>query len=747
MRVALIFPPYKHKIFSENLSPVDEEFCLAPPIILAYVAAILEKSGHKVMLVDARVLNLSKEETLQQIKNFRPDILGFRTETYHFHEALEWIGYLKSNLAVPAIAGGINLTLYPKETVFHDEIDFGIIGEAVETLPNFVSALENGDNFRQIPGIGYKTNDGAVVINPPSEKYVDFDSYPFPARHLLPYDKYYSFISQRKNFTIMLTSTGCPFKCTFCAVPSIFRVRTPKSVVDEMELCYRDFNIREIDFFDAVLFLNKPRVLEMFREVKKRGLKIEWSCRSRVDVVDEEILREAAKAGCRQIYYGIESVDPNVLRTIKKNIGPEQAKQAIRWSKKYGIRTMGFFMVGNPCDTAESVRSTIEFAKDLGLDFIQVCRTIAKPGTDLDRMMIKQTKRDYWREHIQGEKIQTRLPTPWSTLTEPETESLTKEFYLRFYFRPRIVWNRISQIKSLRELARYIKVGWEMLLQKSEICSHLLTDTSEAEKLLAESNNYLWDARLARVAVVIPTYNEKDNIEKITSAISEVLPQADVVIVDDNSPDGTGIIADRLSSSQNSSIHVLHRRGMRGLGLAYIDGFKFVLNNLDADYIFEMDADFSHNPQYLPIFLHYIQNYELVSGSRFLRGVSIKNRSLRRNIISKTTKWLVNVLTGIKLTDVTTGFKCFRRCLLEKIDLDKIESKGYAFQIEISYAVKSIGANIKEIPILFVERRAGASKMSTQIMLEGIYLTLKLSLQRIRQTTKLLSYFPLFYGD
>jgi len=265
MRVALIFPPYTHKIFSENLNTVDECFSLAPPIILAYVAAILEKHDHEVILVDARALNLSKEEALQQIKNFRPDILGFRAETYHFHDALEWISYLKSKLAIPVFAGGVNLTFYPKETIFHDGIDFGIIGEAIETLPNFLAVLENGGDFRQIPGIGYKANDGTVIINPPLEKYVDFDSYPFPARHLLPYEKYYSFISQRKYFTIMLTSTGCPFRCTFCAIPSVFRMRTPKNVVDEMEICYRDFSIREIDFFDAVLFLNKPRVLEIFR--------------------------------------------------------------------------------------------------------------------------------------------------------------------------------------------------------------------------------------------------------------------------------------------------------------------------------------------------------------------------------------------------------------------------------------------------------------------------------------------------
>src|SRR3989338_8782939 len=132
MKITLVFPPYRHKIFSENLSTVDEEFCLAPPIILAYVAGILEKHGHKVILIDARALNLSKEETLSRLELFEPDIIGFRAETYHFHDALDWIRYFKQHLKVPVISGGINLLLYPKETLSHPEVDYGIIGEAME---------------------------------------------------------------------------------------------------------------------------------------------------------------------------------------------------------------------------------------------------------------------------------------------------------------------------------------------------------------------------------------------------------------------------------------------------------------------------------------------------------------------------------------------------------------------------------------------------------------------------------------
>ena len=736
MRIGLIFPQYSHKIFSENLSTVDEEFCLAPPIILAYVAAILEKHGHEVILIDARTLNLSKEETLNRLKIFKPEMLGFRAETYHFHDSLDWIRYLKSNLDIPVFTGGINLDFYPKETLSHNEIDYAILGEAIETLPNFLSALENGNDYRKIPGLGYKDDAGEIFINPPPEKYIDFDSYPFPARHLLPNERYHSFISQRKNFTIMLTSTGCPFRCTFCAIPNSYRARSPKSVVDEIEVCYKEFDVREIDFFDAVLFTPKERVLEIFKLVKKRKLDLEWSCRSRVDVVDKEILREAASAGCRQIYYGIESVDPEILDAINKRIEPEKVIHALKLTKKYGIKSMGFFMVGNPGETKESVRRTIEFAKDLELDFIQVCRTIAKPRTDLDKEMIKITGRDYWREHILGKKIDERLPTPWSSLTEIEKESLTKEFYLKFYFRPRLIWKRISQLKSFEELKRYIRVGWKMLLQKKELYSHVLTDTSEAQELLKESNRYLSRARLSKVAVVIPTYNEKGNIEKITSAISEILPHAHIIIVDDNSPDGTGMIAEQLSR-KNSCINVIHRKGKRGLGLAYKDGFKFVLNHLDSDYIFEMDADFSHNPRYLPIFLDFARSYELVTGSRFLKRVSIRNRTLWRNIISKTTKWFVNILLGMKLTDVTTGFKCFRRGILERIEFDKIKSTGYAFQIEVSHHVKELGGAIGEIPILFVERTAGSSKMSSCIMLEGIYLILKLTLKRLKISVKI----------
>ena len=189
MKIALIHCPFSHRIFSENLKVVDEEFCLAPPIILAYVAAILEKSGHKVILIDANALKLNKEKTLKILKKFCPDVIGFRADTYWFHRVVDWAYYFKNNMNVVVIVGGINVTLYPQESLWHKCFDYGIVGEANYSLPELLSALGSKTDVKDIRGIVYREND-TVICNPPLENIVAFDDYPFPARHLLPNELY-----------------------------------------------------------------------------------------------------------------------------------------------------------------------------------------------------------------------------------------------------------------------------------------------------------------------------------------------------------------------------------------------------------------------------------------------------------------------------------------------------------------------------------------------------------------------------
>ena len=229
--------------------------------------------------------------------------------------------------------------------------------------------------------------------------------------------------------------------------------------------------------------------------------------------------------------------------------------------------------------------------------------------------------------------------------------------------------------------------------------------------------------------IIIPTYNERENIVDITRAILELPYDFNILVVDDNSPDGTGEIADKLSDI-NKRVHVLHKPEKRGIGPAYIEGFKWGLEN-GYDILFEMDSDFSHRPHYLHDFMKAIEEADLVLGSRYLSGVNVVNWPLGRLLISYFANVYSKIITGLPVNDSTGGFKCFRREVLEAIDLSEIHSSGYSFQIEMTMRSHAKGFRIKEIPIIFYDRTKGISKMSLHIAREAVYMVWKLRVLKI----------------
>ena len=227
-----------------------------------------------------------------------------------------------------------------------------------------------------------------------------------------------------------------------------------------------------------------------------------------------------------------------------------------------------------------------------------------------------------------------------------------------------------------------------------------------------------------KALVIIPTYNERENLPELMRRIfAEGLP-LEVLIIDDNSPDGTGEAADALAAA-DPRVHVMHRPGKMGLGSAYVAGFRYAIEH-DYDAVFEMDADFSHNPDSLPEFLRELENADLVVGSRYLHGVTVVNWPLKRLILSYLANVYSRVITGMPIKDATGGFKCFRRQVLESLDLSRVKSDGYGFQIEINFKAWRKGFRIREIPILFVDRRAGESKMSRRIVWEAAWMVWRL---------------------
>ena len=243
---------------------------------------------------------------------------------------------------------------------------------------------------------------------------------------------------------------------------------------------------------------------------------------------------------------------------------------------------------------------------------------------------------------------------------------------------------------------------------------------------------------MQRALLIIPTYNERDNIARIVHQVLAEQPKCpqvelSVLVVDDNSPDGTSDVIRELQQREDPEhkrIHLLSRAGKMGLGTAYVAGFKYGLKE-GFDYIFEMDADFSHDPKEIPNFLHEIEHYDLVIGSRYIPGAHVTNWPRSRLLLSYNANVYARVITGIPVKDATGGFKCFRREVLQAIDLDDIRSNGYAFQIEMNFRAWRKGFRIKEIPITFADRHAGTSKMSKAIVREAVGMVWKLKARAI----------------
>lgn len=232
-----------------------------------------------------------------------------------------------------------------------------------------------------------------------------------------------------------------------------------------------------------------------------------------------------------------------------------------------------------------------------------------------------------------------------------------------------------------------------------------------------------------RAIVVVPTYNERANLEELVERIKQYAPGLHVLFVDDNSPDGTGVLADELSRQHPNQIFVLHRNQKDGLGKAYVAGFYQALKG-NYDCILQMDADLSHDPAHLPLFFEKIQNHDLVVGSRYLQGISVVNWDLKRLVLSKTANRYVRFVTGMPFSDATSGYSCWRRGALEAIGVEKVFSSGYVFLVEMKYRAFRKGFRVAEVPIVFVERKSGDSKMDLKVFAEAVWNVLRLRFKR-----------------
>jgi radical SAM superfamily enzyme YgiQ (UPF0313 family) len=453
-----------HETFEENLKVVDEDFGCLPPLSLAYAAALAEQAGHEARIIDTNVLRLGLPEVERQLREFRPHALAFTLSTYMFHRTTAWMKALRASLGVPTIAGGINVQLYPEETIRTEGVDYGILHFGIAGFPALLKAIEEGRDPVGLPEVVALDPRGRMVIGPVDPQPNPYLALPLPARHLLPNHRYYSIISQRRNFTVMVTSTGCPARCRYCAIPSRPRYLNPVDrVIAEIRQCHDVHGIREIDFFDADFFADRRRARLICQRLIDEKLDIEWSCRASIGRFNEDLLRLAQQSGCRAVYLGIETPEKEALVLLKKNVSPDQVREQLQMMRRVGVRALGFFMLGVPGETHASAARTIRYALGLPIDYAQFSRMIPKPGSDIHREHVEQTGSDYWRDLVGGRPVPPRAPNPWSRISEEALENWTKLAYLAFYYRPSYILKALARLRSTDEAWRSFRTMGRML--------------------------------------------------------------------------------------------------------------------------------------------------------------------------------------------------------------------------------------------------------------------------------------------
>lgn len=448
-----------------------DNFGVVPSLSLGYVAAIFEQQGWECQYFDVIPHGYNAKTLIDAVTRFDPDLLCFTVYTYHFHENRHWIRMLKDATGKTTLVGGVHIGLYPKETFAYKELDYGLIGEAENNLPQFLEMFARNDgtdkdvSWESVPGLVWR-KDGEIRVNPAPPLVREIDHVPKPARHLWPNDKYYTIASHRRNFTPMITSRGCPYQCIFCEQGSLaFRPHSARYVVDEIEECLNRYGVREIDIFDSQMTVVKTRIFEICELIRERGLKFSWSARSRVDTVNLDVLKAMKGAGCYRIYFGIESGNEQILKNLKKKTSVMRIRETISNCRALGIETLGFFMIGSPGETHETVRQTLALSLNLNLDYAQYNGVRALPGTELYEMVIPEQGEDYWREYIIDETKSHFVARANCQLTQEEIDKYLKLCYRKFYYRPGYILQRLRKIRTWEEFFKHSKAALDLIFK------------------------------------------------------------------------------------------------------------------------------------------------------------------------------------------------------------------------------------------------------------------------------------------
>ena len=425
MKVLLINPPY----FNSKYKFIG---LVAPPLGIAYMAAVLEQNDIAVEIIDAAALEMSWETLESEIKRVSPQLVAVTALTPTIDKALQTAELAKKTCPqATVVMGGYHPTFNYQEMLEKDYVDLVVMGEGEYTMLELVQTLEEGGDLKNVKGIAYQD-----VVTPPRPLIEDLDELPFPARHLLPMD-HYKILNMKLHTATLISGRGCPMQCSFCASAALhgnkLRMRSAQNVVDEMEHLIKDHDAGMIAFMDDTFTLKPSRVAEICDEIIKRDLDTYWGCTARADTLSDELLQKLSDSGCITLFLGVESADQQQLDRVNKQITIDKIRQACKLSRENDIRTIASVVLGMPGDTKESIERTIKFVRELNPSYALFSLATPYPGTR------------FYQEAVQDNLIKVK---DWSkyTLLSPvletvdcsldELKKMQKKAFRQFYLRP-----------------------------------------------------------------------------------------------------------------------------------------------------------------------------------------------------------------------------------------------------------------------------------------------------------------------
>jgi radical SAM superfamily enzyme YgiQ (UPF0313 family) len=469
MTILLINPPILVDEVMRDFEKFERMRGLYPPLGLLYVAAVVERLGHEVVAVDCDAEDDHLKRVRAVCEALQPDMVGFYAFTWNYRGAARLATLVKSICPqAMTVLGGPNATSFPEQSLRFGDFDVAVMGEGEETVKELLDAVGGDRPLHGIAGIAFKEGE-KVVQNPPREFIGDLDAVPFPARRLVPMDRYHDVFTRERKFATMIATRGCPFQCTFCnreaRLGRLLRARSPENVVEEIGRVKEAYGIREFMFFDDNFILDKEWAHGFCRALDKSGFDVLWEIRTRVDTVDEDVLKALRDAGCYRIRFGFEAGDDAILRNLKKGITVDQSLECARLCHKTGIEMFGYFILGAPGETEETMLKTIDLAVRIDPRFALFSKFVPYPRTEAFDWAASSgyIERDYWIDFIAGRNLDSHPALDQNQLPSRVVEEYLGMANRRFYFRPRYLARMMREIKNPSRFWQYLRIARSLL--------------------------------------------------------------------------------------------------------------------------------------------------------------------------------------------------------------------------------------------------------------------------------------------